>query len=220
MRAPSPRALALLAGSLTYDTGKPCAMGHSGPRYAKGGACVECAAQKQRDWYSANLEKAQATRAAWRAVNAEKDRASIAKWQAANQNRIKSARLIWEAANPDKVLAKSAAYRARNPKLVLQQGAAWRKANRHKVNAKKARREAAKLQATPAWADPKKILEFYETADALGMWTGDWHHVDHMVPLQSKLVCGLHCEANLQILPGVDNQRKSNRVWPDMPLSQ
>jgi hypothetical protein len=42
-------------------------------------------------------------------------------------------------------------------------------------------------------------------------------HVDHIVPLVSKFVCGLHCEANLQLLPGPENQRKGNRVWPDMP---
>ena len=41
-------------------------------------------------------------------------------------------------------------------------------------------------------------------------------HVDHTVPLKSKLVCGLHCEANLRLLPGRENQAKSNRIWPDM----
>lgn len=41
--------------------------------------------------------------------------------------------------------------------------------------------------------------------------------VDHIVPLTSRLVCGLHCESNLQILPHIDNARKKNSVWPDMP---
>ena len=42
-------------------------------------------------------------------------------------------------------------------------------------------------------------------------------HVDHIVPLQSALVCGLHCEANLEIIPGAANEAKKNYWWPDMP---
>jgi len=41
--------------------------------------------------------------------------------------------------------------------------------------------------------------------------------VDHIVPLKSSTVCGLHTQANLQILPSVDNSRKGNHWWPDMP---
>lgn len=46
--------------------------------------------------------------------------------------------------------------------------------------------------------------------------TGIQHQVDHIVPLRHPLVCGLHCEANLQVIPALDNQRKSNRIWPNM----
>jgi hypothetical protein len=35
--------------------------------------------------------------------------------------------------------------------------------------------------------------------------------------LRSELVCGLHCEANLQIISAFDNQSKRNYRWPDMP---
>lgn len=76
----------------------------------------------------------------------------------------------------------------------------------------KAKRRAAELRATPKWANLDEIRNFYAMAA-----TTPGLHVDHIVPLISKLVCGLHCEANLQLLPASDNMSKGNRVWPDMP---
>lgn len=80
-----------------------------------------------------------------------------------------------------------------------------------------ANRRAAKLQATPKWASEALILAIYEECQLLSEETGIPHHVDHAVPLISDIVCGLHCEDNLQILPALDNLSKGNRHWPDMP---
>ena len=37
------------------------------------------------------------------------------------------------------------------------------------------------------------------------------YSVDHIIPIQHELVCGLHVEHNLQIIPLIDNIRKHNK---------
>jgi hypothetical protein len=90
-------------------------------------------------------------------------------------------------------------------------------ANKTAYRAKGAKYRASQLRATPSWADLSCIKDFYECALAFRLYTGKEYHVDHIVPLQGKTVCGLHCEANLQVLPSVENVSKGNRWWPDMP---
>jgi hypothetical protein len=70
--------------------------------------------------------------------------------------------------------------------------------------------------ATPAWATHEKVLEIYEQARKISELTGVQHHVDHVVPLTSKMVCGLHNEFNLRVIPATDNLKKHNRTWPGM----
>lgn len=81
---------------------------------------------------------------------------------------------------------------------------------------KNAQRRSAMLSATPEWADQDAIAKIYEELERVEAETGVVHHVDHIVPLISKKVCGLHCEANLRVFPAFDNLSKGNRHWPDM----
>lgn len=77
-------------------------------------------------------------------------------------------------------------------------------------------RRAAKLRATPAWADHEKIVKIYAEAAAMRLLGIDVH-VDHVVPLISERVSGLHVHTNLRLLLASDNAAKGNRYWPDMP---
>ena len=83
--------------------------------------------------------------------------------------------------------------------------------------AKAAKRRATKKSGTPLWINAFFIHEAYRLAklrkEVMGI---DWH-VDHIVPIHSEIVCGLHVHNNLQVIPSINNYRKSNIYWPDMP---
>lgn len=87
--------------------------------------------------------------------------------------------------------------------------------NPAKYAAKEAHRRFAVRQAIPSWMDNDAVDGMYELS-MLFKNVGLDTHVDHIIPLRSNLVCGLHCEANLQLLPASNNTSKGNRWWPDM----
>jgi 5-methylcytosine-specific restriction endonuclease McrA len=79
---------------------------------------------------------------------------------------------------------------------------------------------AMKRQATPTWANSEAIKAVYLEALRLTERTGVKHDVDHIVPLNSPIVCGLHVEANLQILTSTANKKKRNHLMPLPPIGQ
>ena len=76
--------------------------------------------------------------------------------------------------------------------------------NRSDFAARDAKRRAIGLQATPKWVEVEEIKDVYAEAKHCQM------HVDHIVPLQHPLVCGLHCWENLQLLTAEENRKKHN----------
>ena len=57
--------------------------------------------------------------------------------------------------------------------------------------------------ATPKWANLIEIENIYRARK-------DGEHVDHVIPLNGKNVCGLHVENNLRIIKAKDNLVKKN----------
>jgi head-tail adaptor len=77
--------------------------------------------------------------------------------------------------------------------------------------------KVCKEQATTKWSNKKSIEAIYAMARFLTAVVGIRYHVDHLVPLRSNLVCGLHTENNLSIIRANENLKKGNRYWKDMP---
>ena len=72
--------------------------------------------------------------------------------------------------------------------------------------------------AWPDWcADHPGFKEIYEEAKRRRA-EGEQVQVDHIVPICSDIVCGLHVPWNLEIIEELENLRKSNIWWPDHPF--
>ncbi len=186
----------------------------------------------RKAWYEKNKEVVKARSRAWSAANPERKAQVDKAYRENNKERCAANAKAWSEKNWDKRLATSTKYRATKLEKARANEAAYRERNREACNARvrewkalnphKAvhyfhKRRAAELQATPAWADLSAIEAIYARAQTLRDEAGRTFHVDHIVPLLSPLVCGLHCEANLEPVPPKANLQKNNRRWPDMP---
>lgn len=141
----------------------------------------------------------------------ERSRLRAAEFRAAHPDKAKDRTTAARRKNPAKYRAMRDKFKAANPERHRQQQREWDGRNPHKLTASVARRRAHRLLATPPWADNTAMRTVYKKAAEWGM------QVDHVVPLRSPIVSGLHCEANLQLLVELENKSKSNKHWPDMP---
>lgn len=76
-----------------------------------------------------------------------------------------------------------------------------------RTSGRRARQKAVPLSGDELFA----INEAYSLCRLRSEVTGVLHHVDHIVPLNGKDVCGLHVPWNLQVIPASANLRKGNR---------
>ena len=130
--------------------------------------------------------------------------------------------------NPDKISERNKNTYNKNAAAIIEKNKKWaqenkdktreykedyRKRNPAKSRALLAKRRANKLSATPEWLTKEhhdQILSKYEERTRLTQETGIEHHVDHIVPLRGKNICGLHVPWNLQVLTATENMKKSN----------
>lgn len=184
---------------------------------------------KRRAYYAKNRGKMLSINKAWREANPEKVKASVNAYRAANLDLCKSRQKTYRNENPDKIKEGkktyyqaskertrsirneySKAYRLANKEKTKEYRRQYVFDNKHLFRLKCADRRAKKKLCTPNWADRESMADIYKEAEYQQM------QVDHIVPIRSKLVCGLHWEGNLQLLSQYNNAIKSNKIWPDM----
>lgn len=137
--------------------------------------------------------------------------------------RLKGRRL----ANPKKFKEWADRDYTKNRDAYIRRATEWIKANPEKNKAfrkkcpsssplmnriRAAKRRGVKKCATPQWFDDALVEAVYTEAERLSAETGIPHEVDHVVPLQGRMVSGLHVADNLQIITREENRKKSN-AW-------
>ena len=189
MNYPTNRADAKAQGATHYFTGKPCTRGHIALRKTKG-SCVEC---MKEDWATDNAKRAEKPKS-------EAAKAAGRRYYERNKEIVKAR----ATARPDE--------EKRRHKL------AYKEANPELYKALTSVRKRRHRSATPKWVTPeekKAIRQLYLEAQRLTKITGERYVVDHIYPLISEQVCGLHTIRNLRIMTQDENLKKSNKM-PDL----
>jgi hypothetical protein len=190
--------------------------------------CKTCENRASHLRYLRNREKRLQQCAEYREANKARIKRVMAKWYKKNRahvlerckeytqrpgvkQRERLRQRIRYAALRDAIQAERKAFYQKNPearqRFEKYQSEYYSK-NKHRFAARRAKRRAALLRATPAWADLKAIAKVYRLAREMTLATGIRHVVDHVIPLQGRTVCGLHVENNLQVIPEKENARK------------
>lgn len=187
----------------------------------KDGCQSRCKSCKQED-RRLTRERDMARSKAWYEENRDEQIIKFRECRKENPEVFKERDKLKYEKHKDKIKVRMSEYQKNNPEINRRASKKYRDANPHLGRAKAAKRRARLAQATPKWFEDEweqfYISEIYHLAQLRSEATStDWH-VDHCTPLTSDTVCGLHCAANLQLLPALENLSKHNRYWPDMPL--
>lgn len=142
------------------------------------------------------------------------------KYKNRNKNILYRKTQQWKKNNAEHVKNYMVNYRQSNREEIKRSNALWIETNRLRYrvikNVVNAQRRAAKKCAFVSWANKKSIKSLYKEAQDLTLLTGIQHHVDHIIPLMSDIVCGLHCEQNLRVITATENISKHNKLIEDI----
>lgn len=160
-----------------------------------------------------NKDRIAETSRAYRQNNPEKVKEWKAGWMQTEKGRAYGRRVSKELYHSGKTQETLKKYRDNNKEQARARHKRWITEFPWKNAAKEARRRSIKENATPIWHSEKdKIwLELmFAFGKKLEQNTGVKYHIDHIVPLKGRTVCGLHWRENWCLIPAHENIRKSN----------
>lgn len=130
-----------------------------------------------------------------------------------NKEKLKQQRASYYANNKERELENMRKWKADNAEYVLEYAKQYALENPEKRNATEMRRHAKKVSSSLLEGDEWNdfyIEEIYSLRKFRSDETGFEWHVDHEIPLQGKLVSGLHVWNNLRLIPAKHNLAKNN----------
>jgi hypothetical protein len=142
--------------------------------------------KKSKEHYEKNKAKKIEYQRQWREENREKHRAYSRQWQQENKEKAKERLIQWYKDHP----GMRAFYSSTRKKHIYQ--------------------------ATPSWLtefDYTQIKCIYQVCSLRNNESDDSWHVDHVVPIRGKTVCGLHVPWNLRVITAKENMTKSNKHY-------
>ena len=212
MQAIIRRQEAIEQGLINYFTGKACKYGHVAKRNTKQGQCCQCRFEYVKRFHQDNPKN-----------NAK----YVSRYQQRHPERVKVARQRRYREYVDKYgpqplrttkekRAETCRKYSRNNRDHLREcNRIWRENNPEKSALKNLRYRLRKLKSIPDWLSLEhkaQIKTFYLKAKKKAVGVGGSWHVDHIIPLKGKLVCGLHVPWNLRVIAATENLRKNNKV--------
>jgi len=180
----------------------------------RGNECKQCVAIYMKAYRQLHADHIKELKKQWKLNNIEHVKNKDRQYALNNPEKVKALKLKWKLANPLKDKMAKHKYVKKNPEKVKASSERWRINNKGIVQARHARRRAAKRNRIPKWVDKSHmwlIKEAYELAQIRTKQFGFSWHVDHVYPLQGELVSGLHVIENLQVIPGIENIKKKNK---------
>lgn len=110
---------------------------------------------------------------------------------------------------------KDKSYRENNAERVRSSQSLYYNNNRELFFYHNAKRRARSREATPSWLSCEQKAQMqrtYKLSALMKEITGLDYHVDHIIPLKGKDVCGLNVPWNLRVIQAKDNLSKSNKL--------
>lgn len=196
----------------TYYTGKPCKNNHFSERYTSNGLCVTCKQEQNNVLLETNYEQVLERSKRWRDNNKEKCSIYAKIYRNNNKKQNKQRDNQYREQNKERIKESDKQYRVDNKEKIKSYNKNYREINKPLYRAAQAKRRSRTKNATPPWekVELELIKTLYAAAEYLTLLTNRTFHVDHIIPLNHELVCGLHCLDNLQIMLAEDNLSKSN----------